>query len=122
MTPEETRNRIKERCDVWLKPLGYSLHAAARGALMYSYDNPDANWPWPIIRCTLQNDGNIDVDLIMCGSTGLISGGINNISFEHPDIKIFISELRYVSNCIQSMHKNPIAKYHFNNLLNELED
>ena len=122
MTPEETTNRIKERCDAWLNPLGYSLHAAARGALMYSFDDPDEHWPWPIIQCNLHDDDRISVDLIMSGQIGLISGGINSISFEHPEIKRFIAELRFVSNCIQTMSTNGISKWHFNCLLQAWEE
>lgn len=124
MTPEEVQHKIKARCDEWLNPMGYSLHVSTQMSLMYSNDNPDANWPWPIVECCISGktfDNRIEVNLIAGGRIGLCSIRTNNLQFRHPNIKELIARLRYISNCIQSASTNPLAQYHIKNLIQEME-
>ena len=93
--------------------------------LAYSNDAIDLNWPWPLIICKVDpNDRNhrITVDLVAGGNTKLMQITIKDLSFEHPDVKDFISDLRYISNCVQSMRNNPIAQYYRKALREELKE
>ena len=115
---------FQKECDEWLNPMGYSLHANTQDSLMYSCNKPDADWPWPIIECWLnENKSTIEkrCQLIGCGQIGLIHTVIGPISFRHPNINRFVAELRYASNCIQSMSTNPLAKHYVKNLMAEME-
>lgn len=56
------------------------------------------------------------------GQTGMIQPIIEGVAFENPYIVDFISNLRYVSNCIQSMFSNSLAQFHLNNLKMELQE
>ena len=124
MTPIELQYLIKDKCDTWLNPMGYSLHFSTPTYLAYSNDNIDSDWPWPLIICKVNpndNEHKITVDLKAGGNTELMQITIKDLSFGHPRIKDFISDLRYVSNCIQSMRKNPIAQHFRKNLRAELK-
>ena len=37
---------IKDKCDEWLNPMGYSLHASTNSSLLYSHDNLSLDWPF----------------------------------------------------------------------------
>ena len=117
-------NEFKKQCDEWLNPIGYSLHVETRESLMYSYNEPDSVWPWPIIECWLE-ENKVGFDkrckLIACGKIGLIQIKIGPISFKHPNMNEFVAKLRYVSNCIQSISTNPLAKHYIKNLMAEME-
>ncbi len=108
-----------------LNPMGYSLHASTNIGLMYSNNEPDANWPWPIITCKIKPNKvgyDIRVDLMAGGNSGLMQTEIKGLSFKHPNIVDFISDLRYIANCVQSMRSNPIAQHYIKGLKNELQD
>ena len=123
MTPIELKHLIKDKCDTWLNPMGYSLHYSTPTYLAYSNNSIDLVWPWPLILCKVEpNDCNhtITVDLVAGGNTELMQIAIKDLSFEHPDIKDFISDLRYISNCIESIGKNPIAQFFRKKLREEL--
>lgn len=128
MTPIEVEHLIKDKCDEWLNPMGYSLHASTSESLIYSNDNPDINWPWPIIYCKIEPNEDlikIVVDLVAGGSSlnnGLMQIEINGLSFKHPNIVSFISDLRYISNCVQSIRSNPIARFYIKEFNKELQD
>ena len=125
MTPFELQLLIKDKCDKWLNPMGYSLHFSTPTCLAYSNNDIDVNWPWPLIVCKINpNDDNhkITVDLKAGGNTGLMEITIKDLSFEHPSIKDFISDLRYMSNCVQSMRTNPIAQHYRKALRDEMRD
>lgn len=125
MTPIELQHLIKDQCDTWLNPMGYSLHFSTPTYLAYSNDTIDLNWPWPLIICKVApNDCNhrITVDLKAGGNTGLMQITIKDLPFEYPDVKDFISDLRYISNCVQSMRKNPIAQHYIKVLRGELKE
>lgn len=125
MTPIEVEHLTKNKCDEWLNPMGYSLHASTNIGLMYSNNEPDANWPWPIITCRIEPNKvgyDIRVDLMAGGDSGLMQTEIKRLSFKHPNIIDFISDLRYVANCVQSMRSNPIAQHYIKGLKNELNE
>lgn len=124
MTPIELQHLIKDKCDTWLNPMGYSLHFSTPIYLAYSNNNIDLDWPWPLVICKVNPNDNshkITVDLQAGGNTELMRITIKDLSFEHPSIKDFISDLRYISNCVQSMRTNPIAQHFRKNLRAELE-
>lgn len=124
MTPIELQHLIKDKCDTWLNPMGYSLHFSTSTYLAYSNNSIDSDWPWPLIVCKVNpNDEShkITVDLQAGGNTELMQITIKDLSFEHPSIKDFISDLRYMSNCVQSMRTNLIAQHFRKNLRAELE-
>lgn len=120
MTPIEVQHLIKDKCDEWLNPMGYSLHVSTNSSLLYSHDNISLDWPWPVIECKIRQEDKdrIVVNLIGGGDSGLMKISIENLSFKHPDINRFIANLRYISNCVQNMRSNPLAQYHINNLMN----
>ena len=125
MTPIELQHLIKDQCDTWLNPMGYSLHFSTSTYLAYSNDDIDLNWPWPLIICRVgPNDCNhrITVDLSASGDTELMQITIKGLSFEHHDVKDYISDLRYISNWVQSMRKNPIAQHYRKVLREELKE
>ena len=123
MTPIELQHLIKDQCDTWLNPMGYSLHFSTPTYLAYSNDAIDLNWPWPLIICKVDpNDHRIIVDLKAGGNTALMQLPINAFSFDHPYLQDFISDLRYISNCVQSMRKNPIAQHYRKVLREELKE
>lgn len=124
MTPIEVQHLIKDKCDEWLNPMGYSLQTSTNLSLLYSHDNPSLYWPWPVIECKIEqeNKDRIIVNLAGGGDNGLINISIKNLSFNHPDIIRFIANLRYISNCVQSMGSNSLAQYYINNLMNELKN
>ena len=114
MTPIELKHLIKDKCDTWLNPMGYSLHYSTPTYLAYSNNSIDLVWPWPLILCKVEpNDCNhtITVDLVAGGNTELMQIAIKDLSFEHPDIKDFISDLRYISNCIESIGKTLLRSF-----------
>lgn len=123
MTPIELQHLIKDKCDTWLNPMGYSLHFSTPTYLAYSNDAIDLNWPWPLIICKVDpNDHKITVDLKAGGNTELMQITIKGLSFEHPYVKNFISDLRYISSCVQSMRKNPIAQHYIKVLREEIKE
>lgn len=125
MTPIQLQRLIKDKCDTLLTPMGYSLHFSTSTYLAYSNDVIDLDWPWPLIMCKVDpNDcyHRITVDLAAGGNTGLMQITIKDLPFEYPDVKDFISDLRYISNCVQSMRKNPIAQHYIKVLRGELKE
>ena len=115
MTPIELQHLIKDKCDAWLNPMGYSLHFSTPTYLAYSSDNLDINFPYPLISCKVNSNDTehkISVDLTAGGDIGMIQMTIQNLSFEHPYIVDFISNLRYASNCLQNMRKHPVAQHY----------
>ena len=125
MTPIQLQHLIKDKCDTLLTPMGYSLHFSTSTYLAYSNDVIDLDWPWPLIMCKVDpNDCNhrITVDLAAGGNIGLMQITIKDLPFEYDDIKDFISDLRYISNCVQSMRKNPIAQHYIKVLRGELKE
>ena len=124
MTPIELQHLIKDKCDAWLNPMGYSLNFSTSTYLAYSSDTLDANFPFPLITCKVEpNDtAKITVDLTAGGDIGMIQMTIQNLSFEHPYIVDFISNLRYASNCLQNMRKNPISQHYIKMLKNDFQE
>ena len=124
MTPIELQHLIKDKCDAWLNPMGYSLNFSTSTYLAYSNDTLDANFPFPLISCKVEpNDtAKITVDLTAGGDIGMIQMTIQNLSFEHPYIVDFISNLRYASNCLQNMRKNPIMQNYIKTLKNDFQE
>ena len=125
MTPTELQHLIKDKCDTWLNPMGYSLHFSTPTYLAYCNDAIDSNCPWPLIICKVDPKDcyhRITVDLAAGGNTELMQITIKGLSFEHPYVKDFISDLRYISNCVQSMRKNPIAQHYIKVLREEIKE
>lgn len=121
MIPQKQQKEIERQCDEWLKPMNYSCGCISGNCLIYTSNNPSADWPWPSIRCYFNENNQIDVILVMSNRKTLIKAEIGPIQFKHPDIKEFISQLRYLANCCDSMFTNNLAEWHVNNLLQELE-
>ena len=125
MTPIELQYLIKDKCDAWLNPMGYSLHFSTPTYLAYSSNNLDENFPFPLISCKVDpndTEHKITVDLTAEGDIGILQMTIKDLSFEHPYIVDFISNLRYASNCLQNMRKNPIMQNYIKTLKNDLQE
>lgn len=97
----EVQNKLKPECDKWLCPLGYSLHFVTIGGVTYTYDNPDPDYPFPAICVNLDKK----VSLVAIPKYGIAKIEITNLCFEHPRIKRFISELRYMTYQVNRMYE-----------------
>lgn len=89
-------NSFIDECNDWLGPLGYSLHNINKERTVLTFSNmKDHNNP--MIRC-VKNGNHKSCSLISNHSFRMgVEMSAQNLQFEHPDIRKYISVIKYYS-------------------------